>query len=107
MISFNPFASIKTYMSYYTSPFRNFLKYPMWMLVMLKINNRQNMSQLAKDTGFTYSHLYKIVMILRKGKFLSVRKSGRIDEVRLTARGKELKATIEKVCSMVKIYEKN
>lgn len=75
-----------------------FRKKPALILVALQKNSRARYgSLLAKEVDCTYSHAVKILQSLEKFGLVDFEKKGRIKLINLTAKGKSLAESIQKI----------
>lgn len=75
-----------------------------WIDVMgfLYENPIPSLRTVSKTLDITYAHVLKIVMILQDKKLVITRKRGRIREVKLTRKGKEIAVSCKKIVTYTK-----
>ncbi len=75
-----------------------FRKKPALILIALRRGSRVRYgSLLAKEVDCTYSHAVKILQSLEKYGLVGFEKKGRIKLIKLTARGREVADSIQKI----------
>ncbi len=73
-----------------------------WERAILHIDE-MNMSRLAQRLNMTYSHLTKIVKEMKKKKWITITKKGRINIIMLTEKGKEMQTACRTITNALKI----
>ena len=70
-------------------------KKPIRLLMNIKLGNTKYVSVLAKETDCTYSHIVKLLNVLKKLGLATFEKKGRVKYIRLTTEGKEIAGIFE------------
>ena len=70
-------------------------KKPTRLLISMNSDKHKYVSVLAKETDCTYSHIVKLLNVLRKLGIATFEKKGRVKYITLTPEGKEIAVTFE------------
>lgn len=75
------------------------LDFPFWMRVLRYLGRYDVVyeSQVAKDLNITYSHIVKIMSMLKVDSLITFRLDGRTKYISLTVKGKLLAELVDKV----------
>jgi len=72
------------------------------MLLYLKSNRDCNLSEIARDMGTSYSHVFNTASELKKMGFLQTSKKGRERIIQLTGKGKRVAELISEIKSLAR-----
>jgi len=65
--------------------------YPIWMKILIFIDNGVYISQISNSNMYTYSHVHKIITLLANDRIIILNKTGRNKVISLTSKGLKMK----------------
>ena len=78
------------------------LEYYQWQKILMRMRDGINQNKLSHEVGVTYSHISKLLHILKDKKFITMEISGRQSVMNLTLEGKQLQSILLQANEMTK-----
>lgn len=73
------------------------LKLPMWMMILINIEDNKNIAYITKKVDITYFYGVKIIKVLQKNEIIKLTKIGRDLLINITDKGKQIQENIKQV----------
>jgi len=70
------------------------LEYYQWQKIIMRMKDGINQNKLSLEIGMTYSHISKLLHILKDKGFITMELSGRQSVINLTLEGKQLQSIL-------------